>query len=91
MTSTEKRVAVCGVTVAVAPVTSAVPAMATSPVSNPVTASLNSTAKRMGSARVGSACPVACSMVTVGRTWSVAMGAVSSLGVRQVPCWAMTR
>src|SRR5687767_10511392 len=61
------------VTVYVAPlpetmavVAPAVPLRVTSPVAKPVTASLNVTVKRTGEAEVGSACPAAWLIVTVG-------------------------
>src|SRR5688572_22893228 len=44
----------------------AVPLSVTSPVAKPVTASLNVTVKRIGEAEVGSACPAAWLIVTVG-------------------------
>src|SRR5512145_225066 len=44
----------------------AVPLRVTSPVAKPVTASLNVTVKRIGEAEVGSACPAAWLIVTVG-------------------------
>ena len=64
LTATSKVVRRGPVTVAV--VAPAVPVRVTSPVSKPVTVSLNTAVKWIGLVAVGSVCPLAWLMVTVG-------------------------